>query len=240
MKTLSLDIKKSLALKFAPFIRGIIRGIILVGGIFGIKINARTVNTQGEIVTGILENNQEGNTLKLIEYLGLGIGVIVSIPLFFLFFVVLFLRVFPESFLKGYKKERLKSIHIQTKINNIDEMSGYEFEVFLKELFKDMGYKVEMTKRSGDQGADLIVSKEGIRTIVQAKRHKGKISNGAIQEVVAAVKHYNSQNAMVITSSFFTKSAKELAISNSVELIDKKALEELMKKSIFITKTDNS
>lgn len=73
---------------------------------------------------------------------------------------------------------------------------------------------------SRDQGADLIVSKGGGRTVIQAKFHNGRVSNKAVQEVVAARAHYGAEKAMVVTNSSFTKSAIELALSNDVELWD--------------------
>ena len=107
-------------------------------------------------------------------------------------------------------------------------MNGYEFESFLGELFKKMGYNVVNTKLSGDQGADLIVEKLGEKTAVQAKCYFDPVSNKAVQEVVASKNHYNCNKSLVITSSSFTKSAISLASSNNVELWDRKKLEEMI------------
>lgn len=109
-------------------------------------------------------------------------------------------------------------------IERIDIMSGIEFEHFLNDLFSKDGYKTEITKASGDQGADLIVEKFGERTVVQAKRYSNAVSNSAIQEVVAAKAHYNCSRTIVITNNYFTKSAIELAYSNKVELCDREML----------------
>jgi len=83
-----------------------------------------------------------------------------------------------------------------------------------------LGYTVVQTSLSGDQGADLIISKNGEKTVVQAKKYAGKVSNKAIQEIAAAKDHYKAQKAIVITNSSFTKSAIDLALSNNVELWD--------------------
>lgn len=117
-------------------------------------------------------------------------------------------------------------------MEKINSMDGYEFESFLSNLFQKMGYKVEQTKLSGDQGADLIISKFGERTAVQAKRHKNQVSNTAVQEVVASIKYYNCDKGMVATTSLFTASAIELADANNVELIDGEKLESLINKSM--------
>jgi restriction system protein len=129
-------------------------------------------------------------------------------------------------------KEAIENNHIileNMTIENIDSMDGFEFERFLTKLYSHMGYKVEHTKLSGDQGADLIIEKFGERTVVQAKRYSGAVSNSAIQEAVAAKAHYNSCKAIVVTNSYFTKSAMELASSNQVELWDREVLTEKLR-----------
>ena len=126
-------------------------------------------------------------------------------------------------------KESLLSGHSGTKITDLDVLGGIEFENFLQHLFEKMGYQCEITKGSGDQGADLLIKRMGKKTVVQAKRYDGKVSNSAIQESTAAVKHYNADNAMVVTTNYFTKGAASLAISNNVKLIDRKKLEEWLK-----------
>lgn len=115
-------------------------------------------------------------------------------------------------------------------IDEIDFLTGYEFELFLKELFKKMGYSVEQTKMSGDQGADLIVSKFNLKVVVQAKRYSNKVSNKAIQEVVASIKHYEAEKGMVVATNEFTQPAIDLAKSNGIELIDRYKLEQLINK----------
>lgn len=108
--------------------------------------------------------------------------------------------------LKSFEKNLL-NVDENISITEIDLMSGYDFESFLCTLFKKMNFTVQQTSLSGDQGADLILSKMGQKIVVQAKRHSANISNKAVQEVVAAIKHYNADKGMVVTTSLFTKSA---------------------------------
>lgn len=117
----------------------------------------------------------------------------------------------------------------QVSIDNIDTMSGHDFEAFLKKLFEKMDYKVIRTQLTNDQGADLIVEKDEEKTVVQAKRYSSHIGNKAIQEAVAAIKHYKCDNGMVITNNWFTAPATELAKSNNLNLIDRNRLKELIK-----------
>lgn len=115
-------------------------------------------------------------------------------------------------------------------INDLDTITGYEFEAFLKKLFEKMGCTVEQTSLSKDQGADLVISRFGEKMVIQAKRYSGKVSNAAIQEVVASIKFYNADKGMVVTTNYFTDAAIELAKANNILLVDRTKLEELIKK----------
>jgi HJR/Mrr/RecB family endonuclease len=127
-------------------------------------------------------------------------------------------------------EKKLESDDVETSIEELDLMDGHEFERFLKELFKKMGYKVNHTKLSNDQGADLVVSKFGRKRVVQAKRYNHTVGNKAIQEVVAAIKHYKADEGMVVTTNTFTKPAVQLADSNNIDLVDRYKLKRWLKK----------
>lgn len=109
-------------------------------------------------------------------------------------------------------------------INDIDLLSGYDFEEFVSELFTRLGYTTKVTSKSGDQGIDLIAEKRGRKFGIQTKCFSNKVTNTAIQEVVAGITHYNCNKGIVVTNNFFTKSAIELARSNSVILWDRNTL----------------
>ncbi|HEY8347478.1 MAG TPA: restriction endonuclease [Symbiobacteriaceae bacterium] len=114
-------------------------------------------------------------------------------------------------------------------LEQIDVMTGSEFEQFLGKLFSAMGYETVITKATGDQGADLVLTKFGETTVVQAKRYSQPVGNKAVQEIVAAKALYNAQHAIVVTNSTFTPAALDLAASNKVELWDRHRLAELIR-----------
>jgi restriction system protein len=132
--------------------------------------------------------------------------------------------------LKNFESDLMAEgpIYGQITIQDTDTISGYDFELLLKRLFEGMGYQVTHTSFSKDQGADLILEKDGTRSVVQAKNWTANVGNTAIQEVVAAIKHYKSHRALVISSSGFTQSAFDLAKSNNVELWDRTKLSTIL------------
>lgn len=111
-------------------------------------------------------------------------------------------------------------------INDIDLMTGLEFETFVSSLFNMLGYATKLTKASGDQGIDVIAEKNNYKIGIQAKCYSGPVSNKAIQEVVAGLAYYQLDKGLVVTNNYFTDSAIELAVANDIILWDRKMLKE--------------
>lgn len=106
-------------------------------------------------------------------------------------------------------------------LEKIDKMDGWQFERFLGELFKKQGYRTKVTRGSGDFGADVILKKNGKKIVVQAKRYNRNVGVKAVQEVQASMGYYKANEGWVVTNSYFTKPAIELANSLGVRLIDR-------------------
>lgn len=111
-------------------------------------------------------------------------------------------------------------------------MSGETWERFLAAQFKRHGYRVEMTKASGDQGVDLIVQFDNVRLAIQAKGYLGSVGNSAVQEVVSGRLFYNCSHCAVIINSRFTKSARELAEKSNCILIDEDGVEHIIQNGL--------
>lgn len=141
---------------------------------------------------------------------------------------------------KRKRAERLK----RSGISEIDKMDGLKFEQYLGHLFRSQGYRAEVTRAAGDFGADLILTKDGKRIVVQAKRYSKNVGLKAVQEVQGARAHYRASAAWVVTNSNFTQQAYELAKSNGVRLIGRDELVEMLlqmkQKMSAIKKTSSS
>jgi restriction system protein len=120
----------------------------------------------------------------------------------------------------SYRYRRLS----RSGITEIDTMDGRTFEQFLETLFVRQGYSVELTPYRGDWGADLVLKRGEIKTVVQAKRYTKSVGIKAVQEVTAAKAKYRCTQAMVVTNSRFTPQAQELARVNDVVLWDRSEL----------------
>jgi HJR/Mrr/RecB family endonuclease len=110
------------------------------------------------------------------------------------------------------------------QIANIDSMTGVQFEQYLQKLLYSRGYRVSITRVSGDLGVDLIACRAQDRIAIQVKRHNAKVSRRAISDAVAGMQHYRCNRAMVITNSHFTPGAITLARSTSCTLVNRDLL----------------
>lgn len=164
------------------------------------------------------------------------IGYVISIlGNFILMLAVLFFSsrsTVNDQYVKTYYTPEKSGYRITIK--DIDKMEGTEFESFLKKLFEKMGYSVELTSHTNDMGADLILSKQGERISVQAKRWIGNVPGTAIQEVVGSLKCYKTQRGIVVTNSEFTNQVIKMAHHNHVELWNRDKLNEMLNKYSII------
>lgn len=107
---------------------------------------------------------------------------------------------------------------------DIDTLSGVEFEKVCKRLLERMGFSVETTKASGDGGIDLI----GYNTqpllsgkyIIQCKRYAGSVGEPIIRDLYGVVTSERANKGILITTGHFTKSAISFAENKPIELID--------------------
>lgn len=133
--------------------------------------------------------------------------------------------------IEGYRQKLKAAASVLTAkrrihIDDVDIMSGQEFEVFICNMFQKMGYAAEITAITGDQGIDVIALRPGLKIGIQAKCYNRTVSNSAVQEVVAGGKHYSCDKVIVATNNFFTESAIALASTNNVILWDRSILKE--------------
>ena len=114
----------------------------------------------------------------------------------------------------------------------IDGMEGHEFEYFCAELLQKNGFSnVRVTPGSGDQGVDVIASKDGIKYAIQCKNYASALSNTPVQEVTAGKQFYGCHVGVVMTNSTFTPGAIQLAEATNVLLWDRTKLLEFIRKA---------
>jgi hypothetical protein len=108
----------------------------------------------------------------------------------------------------------------EAQVDDILPNDGHDYEHWCSRKIEEQGWSVVVTKASGDQGVDVIASRDSITVAVQCKRYTTPIGNKAVQEAFSGAKHYNADVAAVIGTGGFTASAQDLARATNVILLD--------------------
>ena len=110
----------------------------------------------------------------------------------------------------------------------MDEMEGHDFEYYCADLLKAAGFlDVEVTKGSGDFGADILAEREGVTYAFQCKCYDKPIGVKAVQEIYAGRDYYGRMVGVVMTNQYFTQPAVELASRLNIMLWDRGYLDNM-------------
>lgn len=125
----------------------------------------------------------------------------------------------------GYLGKPSASIDLASKVQ---DMNALEFEEFVANLFREMGYAVETTAKSGDHGIDIFLRKDDQLIAVQCKRWDAPVGEPVIRDFLGSLTGAGANSGYVITSSTFTSSAYSFAQDKAIKLIDLDALMDLV------------
>lgn len=132
-----------------------------------------------------------------------------------------------SDFSNEQRKELKKKLH---------EMNPYRFENLIGELLEAMGYEdVEVTQASKDKGVDVLGTVQNgistVREVIQVKRFKNNINRSTVAQLRGDIPIFDAYRGTIITTSDFTKDAKNTALDNRgipVTLINGEKLIDLM------------
>ena len=112
---------------------------------------------------------------------------------------------------------------------HFDMLEGHEFEYYCANLLRKKGFiEVEVTKGSGDYGADILAEKDGVTYAIQCKCYTAPIGVKAIQEAYAGRDYYDRMVGAVLTNQYFTTPAVEAAKKLKILLWDRGYLESML------------
>lgn len=117
-------------------------------------------------------------------------------------------------------------------INDLDLVSGYEFEHVLAEILSQIDGETTVTGAAGDQGLDVVWNKTNATVGIQAKAYDidNPVGNSAVQEIYTGADvrgtEYDIDVPAVVTTSRFTDGAREAAKRTGVELYGRDTVQE--------------
>lgn len=142
--------------------------------------------------------------------------VIYGIVFFFILFLIIYWR----------KRRRFKMgeqwLSNRELLQMLRGKTPTEFEDYIADLFRKLGFKAQAVGGSYDEGVDVVAEKDGIKHYIQCKKfitstvrvHDVRDFYGAIADHLATGKGY------FITTNKFTLEAEKFAEDKPIELID--------------------
>ena len=134
--------------------------------------------------------------------------------------------------------EKQNSDLSETLIAKLRKTDPYQFEEMMEKLLNAMGYKGTngqsvVTQKSIDGGIDGIINQDplGLRTVyIQVKRYaeNNVVGSPEINSFFGALRRKQADRGVFITTSSFTKDAKEAAKQLNIALVDGEMLTNLM------------
>lgn len=136
-------------------------------------------------------------------------------------------------------RERMERLRDQArradlKLSQLGSLTPEGFEEFVAELFEALGYQVERTGGTGDEGVDLRLSLDGLRAVAQCKYHKSRsvIGSPDLQKFLGTIHHTQSHKGFFVTTRTFSLAAEKFVADHPIELIDGPRLVQLVEQAL--------
>lgn len=147
---------------------------------------------------------------------------------FFGFFALIIYGIYRLITHKARKFERLTINEILTNY------TPYEFEEYVRDIFRALGCSAKTTSKTNDGGYDVVFrNSQNQKGIIEVKQYAvtNKVGRPLIQKLHSAKIDAGADIAIFITTSFFSNAAQDYARRNGIRLIDGPALSRLISKA---------
>ncbi|MGO8931180.1 MAG: restriction endonuclease [Limisphaerales bacterium] len=132
------------------------------------------------------------------------------------------------SALFGAKRRRL--VDEQRSLDTLRATPWKDFEYLVAEAYRRRGFTVDYSLSKGsDGGVDLILQRDGRRSLVQCKQWKVfSVGRPVLQQMFGIVTAEGADEAIIVTSGQFTDEARAFARGKPMQLVDGPSLLELV------------
>lgn len=111
----------------------------------------------------------------------------------------------------------------------LQEMDPLDFETLACDLHARMGYEVETTSYSGDNGADGFLRKGGELTILQAKRVQGSVGEPILRDLFGTMHSFDAKYGVVVTTGKVSEQARTWCANKPIRIIELDELTSLIR-----------
>ena len=112
----------------------------------------------------------------------------------------------------------------EEKFAEIAKMDKTQFVVYAARLFGYRGYRVKFTPVIDNYDVDLLVEKMGVTIAVGCVLSDKVLSAQDVAPVAEGRRYYHASAVMVVTNSYFDRSALDYAKQNNLSLVDRNVL----------------
>ena len=149
--------------------------------------------------------------------------LILTVVIVIEFVIIILLVKKVKSLRPKYKisKFRAKTIGFNARkaVKMMDTLDGVQFENLCCEILNLLGYtNIRKTRTTGDFGLDILCEKDNVKYGIQCKCYSSTIGVDAVQEAFSGCAYYKCDVPVVMTNSYFTDAAQELARVTKVAL----------------------
>jgi len=111
------------------------------------------------------------------------------------------------------RRQRLRTLE------QLQLLTGPEFENLIASLFIKDGYRVRQCGGSGDEGIDLVLEISATKDVVQCKRWKSDVGSPVVREFYGSMMHAFARHGFLITTAQFSESARAFVRGKPITLI---------------------
>lgn len=99
------------------------------------------------------------------------------------------------------------------------QLSGVEFEKHLATLLTEAGFRVKHVGGKGDEGADLIITGDRHKIVVQCKAFSKPVGPGPVRDLYGALMHHQANEAWLVSIEGFSDAAVSFAGGKAIRLL---------------------
>jgi hypothetical protein len=150
----------------------------------------------------------------------------------------------PHSVYKALKLYNERQLQEQEKIRSrIIRLEARYFEFEVAMWMTRAGYQAKVTKQSRDDGVDVLATQNDEKIVIQCKRWERPVGPNKVRELSGALKYWNADRALLVTTSYFTDAAvdtylakltEEVPFPSSVEQYCNIILDNALKREIIL------
>ncbi|QHB71821.1 restriction endonuclease [Stenotrophomonas sp. 364] len=116
---------------------------------------------------------------------------------------------------------RRRLLDTRTGLESLSSNGWRDFERLVGEAYRRQGYTVEETGLGGaDGGIDLVLRRDGKRTLVQCKQwRRQQVGVSVVREMYGLLAHHRADAVLIVSSGAFTRDAQNFIVGKPITLV---------------------